>query len=658
MGTSLESVNKMEGMSNIVRSGMWNLGPDERFLINQVSHRAEPEKALREIVDREGAISPVGQYAQLLLNVMPETIQKNQPIEDRDVLPVLIVARNEEMLLPRTLKTLMDSAIDFQKVHFGVHVAIVLSNNVSTDETTAAVVQFYCEHYKELVSNHISIEVVYEGKPGKINGIKRGLKHIKKSFAKKYGHVLFSDADVDWDKGAISALWETAHPGTGGEPLLVGSNITPRNRITLWGLLEELAYYGYGLLPPRNQGVFTKFISGMGYIADERVLFHLEDMPENTGNEDVALSALVGPENIVIAADAIVGYNLSEDWNTFVKIRGRHVRELLRLEKWLSEKYGEEKAAGMLSSVVELGAFPVINGFFKPTAPLEPLDGSLHKNIGRIIRHIESVPVLSKKNPFMDVYVGTVFISFTYFYLLYRGIRQLYKVPWWIALIGLEKKIFRIPYVTFLQNREPKKEDKARVASSTKGDLWDPAMHRKNQGPVQYKGLLSPVRDVLSNNLNWARAAVVIIEAFVFQIVLKRMFLSVSETLSVIAMNMTATPDIATAHPNPALTGTYANNVKGLFESLSQATSFIGQHIPIFFIALCLSIYICLFIFHALQSMKTKKSIGGKLVDLLKSTNNDFGAIVAFPFIALGRGVLFLIVAPITFARLIVKKLL
>ena len=112
MGTSLESVNKMEGMSNIVRSGMWNLGPDERFLINQVSHRAEPEKALREIVDREGAISPVGQYAQLLLNVMPETIQKNQPIEDREVLPVLIVARNEEMLLPRTLKTLMDSAIE------------------------------------------------------------------------------------------------------------------------------------------------------------------------------------------------------------------------------------------------------------------------------------------------------------------------------------------------------------------------------------------------------------------------------------------------------------------------------------------------------------------------------------------------------------------
>jgi hypothetical protein len=146
------------------------------------------------------------------------------------------------------------------------------------------------------------------------------------------------------------------------------------------------------------------------------------------GSDDTALSALVGPKNIAIAGDAIVRYELSEDWDNFVKIRGRHVRETYRIERWLSDKYGEEKGVGMVSAIVVTKALTMLNGFFRPTAPLEKLDGSLYQSAKKIIRHIQSIPFLNY--PFLDIFVVLFYLPVFYIYLTYKGIRQLYHVSW------------------------------------------------------------------------------------------------------------------------------------------------------------------------------------------------------------------------------------
>ncbi len=614
------------------QSYKWNLEFEKRALINQLVNEEQPEKELQDIINREGAGSPVGQYAKLLLNVMPETIREHQPLEDRYVLPVVICARNEEVSLPLTLKTLMDSAVYFQRNHPGMHVAILIFNNVSTDETTAAVAQFYCEHTHELSDHHISIEVMYEGRPGKINGLKSGANYIRKNFAGKFSHVLFSDADVDWDEKAIYVLWEKAHTSTGKKPLLVGSNITPRNRITIWGLLESMVYYGYGSLPPRNQGIFMKFISGMGYLADASVLFHFDDMNDEVSSDDVAISALVGPENIYIAADAIVKYDLSEAWHTFKRIRARHVRDILRLEKWMSARYGEKKAAEMISSVAELGVFQITNGFFKPPLPLEPLDGSFYENFKKIIRYIYSVPAANY--PVFYLYVGLLGMPTVYPYLIIGGIMQLYKASWTDALVGFSKKLFLSSYVSFMQNKKPKTEDKEQVALVAKD--WDPALQRKSKGRWQSKDWWSRVRNFLSNNLNWAFAIIAVIELLIYEFVLSHTFLFASDKMSSLAENA-------------------ANTVQGFLGSLSKTLFYIGHHIPVIAVIICFFTYMCLLGFYLIWHNKI--GIGSKFVDSLKNTNKKFLKIAAWPFIAFEKIILFPIIVPLTFARLIFKKI-
>lgn len=611
----------------------WNLESGKRALMNRLVNEEQPEKKLQDAINREGAGSPTGQYAKLLLNVMPETIREHQPLEDRQVLPVVICARNEEVSLPLTLKTLMDSAIYFQRNHPGMHVAILVFNNVSTDETPAAVAQFYCEHTHELSENHISTEVIYEGRPGKINGLKSGANYIRKNFAGKFSHVLFSDADVDWDEKAINALWEKANTNAGKKSLLVGSNIIPRNRITIWGLLESIVYYGYGSLPPRNQGIFMKFISGMGYLAAASVLSHFDDMNDEVSSDDVGISALVGPENIYIAADAIVKYDLSEEWHTFKRIRARHVRDILRLEKWMSARYGEKKAAEMISSVAELGVFQITNGFFKPPLSLERLDGSFYENFKKIIRYIYSVPAANY--PVFYLYVGLLGMPTVYPYLIIGGIMQLYKASWSDALVGFSKKLFLISYVSFMQNKKPKTEDKEQDALVAKD--WDPALQRKSKGRWQSKDWWSKVRNFLSNNLNWAFAIIAVIELLIYEFVLRHIFLFGADKLSSLAENS-------------------IKNMEAFFNSLSKAFFYIGHHIPIMAISICLIVYIFLWGFYALQSNKIRESFEGKFIDSLKSTNKKFLKIAALPFIAFEKIILFPIIVPLTFARLIFKK--
>jgi len=629
----------------------WNcLSADERVPINQLANGAEPAKELQKVIDHEGAASPAGQYAQMLLDVMPDTVQRVQRTEDKTVLPIQITARNEEISLPLTVKTLMHSAIDFRKTHPSFHIAIVICNNASTDETTAAVARVYHENKNTFLSNHISLEVIYEGKPGKINGIRTGTKHLHERFGDRFTHVLSGDADVEWDQGAIRALWETAHPPTGARPLLVGSRITPRNRKTIWGHLEEHVYYGYGILPPRNQGLFMKFVSGMGYLADKSVLFHWANVPDEIGLDDVVLSVLVGAENIVIAPSAIVRYDLSEDWDTFVKIRGRHLTEILRIEKWLSGKHGEEKGVAMVSSIAELCALKIADGFFTPTDPLEPLTGSPFKTFKKFIRHIKSVPILNLR--LMHGLVGTLLLSAVYLYLTFRGLKQNYDVPDRIALMGLWKKDTGRPYVKFLQDREFKRQDKSHAVAAIKSSLWNPALQRKDHK----KTPSSPVRDFLSNNETWAYAVVLPIVAFILGFIIKHIFLLFSEALSAIGMQLLTSSDTGTPDSHQAFIGTFANGIGHVLKILSNATSFICQQLVITAVVTCCVIYVYLFVLQSLQNMTNGKRVDSKFMDSLKRTSKEFLNIVALPFMAFEKVVLSSIAIPLLFAKLIFRK--
>jgi hypothetical protein len=231
---------------------------------------------------------------------------------------------------------------------------------------------------------------------------------------------------------------------------------------------------------------------------------------------------------------------------------------------------------------------------------------------------------------------------------------QLYKASWLDALVGFGKKLFWSSYVTFMQNKKPKKKDKAQVASV--GKDWDPALQRKSKGSGQYKEQLSPVSEFLSNNLNWAFAVIAIIELLIYEFIFRHMFLFASEKLSAIAMKIPVTLDAASANSKQALTGAYVNNMQGLFDSLSKAASYIGHHIPILVIILCFIIYLCLLGFYSLQS-KIRISFGSRFFDSLKNTNKNFLKIASLPFIAFEKILLFPIIVPLTFARLIFKKL-
>lgn len=638
----------MDGIS-ITKKHSWNnLGSDDRFLINNAAYGREPEKALRAIIERESLESPAGQYAQMLLNVMPGTIKMVQSMEERQVLPMLITARNEELSLPQTVKTLMESAREFLMTHPDFHAAIIISNNASTDETTAAVAQVYAEYQTDLLKNHISIEVLYEGKPGKINGIRKGIKHIEERFGNKYSHIISGDADVKWDKGAVSALWKTAHPDTGPKPLLVGSNVTPFNKKNLWGFLEHVTYYGYGSMPPRNQGLFMKIVNGMGYLADKSTLHHWDDIPVEIGSDDTALSVLVGTENIAIAADAIVRYDLSEDWDNFFKIRGRHVRETYRIEKWLSEKYGEKKGLEMVSATLVTKALPMLDGFFKPTVPLEKLDGSAYQNIKKMIRHLQSVPFLNY--PFLDIFVVLFYMPLIYIYLTYQGIRQLYHVSWWVALIGMWKKLYCSSYVTYLQNKDSKNNEPGQTTAGAKGILWNPALQRKNLESRKQK---IPVLEFLSNNLNWAYASVLMIGTLILWFIFKNIFSAISKLLSSLAINIPAASKSINENAYNGLTG---NNIKDLLETSGQIFYVISQNLLLTSLLLGLILYGCLFTFHAVKSIKIQESHGSTFAGILETTGKHFLSIAAFPFVILEKAILYPVATLSTVIRLIFKK--
>ena len=255
----------------------------------------------------------------------------------------------------------------------------------------------------------------------------------------------------------------------------------------------------------------------------------------------------------------------------------------------------------MISSVAELGVFQITDGFFNPPLPLEQLDDSFYENFKRIIRYIYSVPAANY--PVFYLYVGLLGMPTVYPYLIISGIMQLYKASWSDALVGFGKKLFLSSYVSFMQNKKPKNESKMQVAVD--GKDWDPALQRKSKGHRQSKEWWSKVHNFLSNNLNWAFAIIAVIELFIYEFVLRHTFLFASDKMSSL--------------------GNSTNNMQSFLGSLSQASFYIGHHIPMIAIIICFFIYMCLLGFYLIQH--NKKSFGSKFVDTLKSTNRKFSKI-------------------------------
>jgi len=61
--------------------------------------------------------------------------------------------------------------------------------------------------------------------------------------------------------------------------------------------------------------------------------------------------------------------------------------------------------------------------------------------------------------------------------------------------------------------------------------------------------------------------------------------------------------------------------------------------------------------FYSAQSDKINEGSGGKFVDSLKKATRKFLKLAAWPFIAFEKIILFSVIVPLTFARLIFKKL-
>jgi glycosyltransferase involved in cell wall biosynthesis len=350
------------------------------------------------------------------------------------ILPILIAARNEERNIFSTLASLLTSAEILHRQN-DVRVHIIVCDNNNTDDTQSQIRSFINEHAARLSHIGANVEIIEEKIPGKPNAIKKLIDHTEVSLGLCYDRVVFSDAEVGWSPNSLTALWDykANNPAT----VLVGTNITPRNTgKSIWAMLEHIPYLGYGKAEsPRGQGLYMKFVSGMGYMADRQALSHFTTIPAEIGNEDVALSALVGPENIAIVPDAVVAYNLSESWDEFVKIRGRHVRELIRLERWLENFFfaqlrteredanskilrqlARAKALDAVYSVSESRTLQITKGFLT----------SEHRfGLSLIgIRHwLRGMPLF--KMPLDYIAITIILMPLAYAYLKIRGKKQL-----------------------------------------------------------------------------------------------------------------------------------------------------------------------------------------------------------------------------------------
>lgn len=270
-------------------------------------------------------------------------------------IPILIAARNEEHAIKNTLSHIIDSLIDHKndlkmicgkikddlvfKQLENLEFYIFICDNNSIDRTVEKILEFKIQHKKLIDEYKINIFTIKETKSGKLNALRSLLNYLEINFSNSFDHMIFTDAEIEWGPNIYSKLIDFKIKNSNVK--LIGTQIIPKNKkMGLWGKLELMPYYGYGEASSEGYGMFFKFISGMCYLADRSVLHILKnEIPPIIGNEDVALSAIIGKNNIRILKNAFIYYKVSDDIKQFFIIRGRHIRDLYRLERWLKQWY-------------------------------------------------------------------------------------------------------------------------------------------------------------------------------------------------------------------------------------------------------------------------------------------------------------------------------
>lgn len=248
-------------------------------------------------------------------------------------LPIIVAARNEEKSVANTLGSFSRAAERLCVDDPMVRVMVIICDNGSNDGTCFRVRS--CA--EALKTDHFEIVLISEPKAGKMNALLKAIGHLR-SLHLNAPAVVFADAEIQWDADTLNELWKYWKT-VQGRADLVGARIE-RNKSgpeNIWEALEAIYYikYGYGF---QGHGVFARFVSGMTYLCDARILSRYSRIPVETGNEDVAISYLVGRSRLHIHSAARAQYIEFDSMKMFIHAHRRHVLECYRLRNWVAKR--------------------------------------------------------------------------------------------------------------------------------------------------------------------------------------------------------------------------------------------------------------------------------------------------------------------------------
>ena len=133
-------------------------------------------------------------------------------------LPVLMAARNEEILIKKALGSIIRSILNY-KMTTGSQINedkfnllkdnpfyIVICDNNSRDSTTQKIAEFKQESQAVLQENNIHIITIEENIQGKVYALKALMNYIENQLSIQYDNVIFTDADVEWEPNVYYEL--------------------------------------------------------------------------------------------------------------------------------------------------------------------------------------------------------------------------------------------------------------------------------------------------------------------------------------------------------------------------------------------------------------------------------------------------------------------
>jgi cellulose synthase/poly-beta-1,6-N-acetylglucosamine synthase-like glycosyltransferase len=365
--------------------------------------------------------------------------------------PVLMSVRNEEILIKKALASIVraivyykDSLDDWNYLNAGPSFPIYVCDNNSSDNTKLKIREFMNESARILAKYNIGIKIIDEKKQGKVYALRALINCLENDeSAEKFDNVIFTDGDIQWETNFYYEMvtFKKNNPSI----KLIGTKLIPDNKkINFWGKAEVIPYYGYGESANSGHGTFSCFISGMGYMADKSVLHYLKDeIPPVIGNEDVALSVLIGKENIHILNSTGIYYYVSENLVQFIRIRGRHIREQYRifrwLKKWKENNISKDERAGLnkaslrrfarnwarmrFYSITECRSLPYLISFYKSTRRFNLS--------GNFLKWLESIPAVQEGMFFFLVFYPSCLAVYLFVKIIFY-IQSLYhnKAGW------------------------------------------------------------------------------------------------------------------------------------------------------------------------------------------------------------------------------------